>query len=48
MVKIFLPPFGSDSVRSPYVVVDSKLFSITLSFYFLAILYNMYAFDVSI
>ena len=38
VVKIFLPPFGCDSVRPPYVVVESKLFSMTLSFYFRAIL----------
>ena len=38
VVKLFLPPFGCDSVRPPYVVVDSKLFSMTLSFYFRAIL----------
>ena len=34
MVKIFLPPFGYDLVRPPYVVIDSNLFSMTLSFYF--------------
>ena len=38
VVKIFLPPFGCDLVRPPYVVIDSKLFSITLSFYFREIL----------
>ena len=38
VVKLFLPPFGCDSVRPPYVVVDSKLFLMTLSFYFRAIL----------
>ena len=38
VVKLFLPPFGCDSVRPPYVVVDSKLFSMTLSFYFRVIL----------
>ena len=38
VVKFFLPPFGCDSVRPPYVVVDSKSFSMTLSFYFRAIL----------
>ena len=38
VVKIFLPPFGCDLVRPAYVVIDSKLFSITLSFYFRAIL----------
>ena len=32
MVKIFLPPFGCDFVRPPYVVIDSNLFSMTLSF----------------
>ena len=34
VVKIFLPPFGCDLVRPPYVVIDSNLFSMTLSFYF--------------
>ena len=38
VVKICLPPFGCDLVRPPYVVIDSKLFSITLSFYFREIL----------
>ena len=37
VVKFFLPPFGCDLVRPPYVFIDSKLFSITLSFYFRAI-----------
>ena len=32
VVKIFLPPFGCDLVRPPYVVIDSNLFSMT--FYF--------------
>ena len=48
MVKIFLPPFGCDLVRPPYVVIDSNLVSITLSFYFREILSNIYDFDVSI
>ena len=38
VVKIFLPPFGCDLVRPPYVVIDSNLFSLTLSFYFREIL----------
>ena len=38
VVKIFLPPFGCDLVRPPYVVIDSNLFSMTLSFYFREIL----------
>ena len=48
VVKLFLPPFGCNSVRPPYVVVDSKLFSMILSFYFRAMIWNIYAFDVSI
>ena len=32
VIKIFLPPFGCDLVRPPYVVIDSNLFSMTLSF----------------
>ena len=48
VVKLFLPPFACDLVRPPYVVIDSKLFSMTFSFYFRAILKNIYAFDVSI
>ena len=38
VVKIFLPPFGCDLVRPPYVVIDSNLFSMILSFYFREIL----------
>ena len=38
VVKIFLPPFGCDLVRPPYAVIDSNLFSVTLSFYFREIL----------
>ena len=34
----FLPPFGCDLVRPPYVVIDSNLFSMSLSFYFPEIL----------
>ena len=28
---VFLPPFGCDLVRPPYVVIDSNLFSITFN-----------------
>ena len=38
VVKFFLPPFGCDLVRPPYVIIDSNLFSMTLSFYFREIL----------
>ena len=46
MVKTFVPPFGCDLVGPPYVVIDSNLFSMTLSFYFREILKNIYAFEV--
>ena len=32
MVNFFLSPYGYDLGRCPYVVMNSKLFSITLSF----------------